>query len=294
MRILRRNPMYEANRSTAQLQSITSRLVRAQDEAITGIRVRAPSDAPGRWSQIHALQSRSQDEEVWQTGADSAQTLLDTADGTLSSAEGALQRALERAVQLSSESYSTEDRAQAADEIGLIRDELLGYANTKVGDRFLFAGDAYDGAAFDVTGVYQGSVATASIRIGPDEAVDSTFDGSDVFQGSVDTFQVLADLEAALTADDPDAVAATIGGLESAHAQVVASRSRIGFRQLQVDDARVVSMSLSAVINGQLSAEVGADPASAYTELAALQVSYQATLQVTAANAGSHLFDLLR
>lgn len=288
--IVRRNPLFDAHLATSRIETIAQRLSGAQTRAVTGIRIRDPSDAPGQWGALHGLNAAISDQRVWQEGADRAQSLLDVADSTLESASGAVQRGLERAIQLSSESYSTEERTAAVAEIASIRSELVTLGNTRLGERSVFAGDTYDGAAFDPAGTYVGGTASSAIRIGEDNEVVVALDGGEVFG---DVFAQLDALEAALAADDPAAVAATIDGLDLAHRHLVAMREDVGYRQLTVDDARVVSEGLESLLGARLSESVAADPVAAYAELQALQTSYQAALQITASGSGSMLFDYL-
>lgn len=289
---IRQNILFDAMRSADRIQGLAGKMAGAQLRAITGVRVNTPSDAAGRWSSLHGMAAGVADNKIWQEGADRAQDVLDVAESTLGSAASTVQRAMERAVQLSSGSYSTEERTAAAAEIRSIREELVGLANTKIADRSVFAGDAYDGAAFDAAGVYQGSTASQSIRIGASDEVEVALDGSAVFGG--DVFAVLTDLETALAADDATAVGATIDRLDAAHGLLVSARSDLGFRQQRVDDARTVSTSLATLLEGRLSNAVAVDPVEAYTEFAALQTSYEAALQITATGNGSKMFDFMR
>ena len=289
---IRQNPLFDAFRSTSRLQSIAARLSDAELRAVTGVKVHAPSDAAGRWSSLHGLASGVADQAVWKEGADRAQNVLDAAESTLASAASTVQQAMERAVQLSSESYGTEERTAAAAEIRAIRETLVGLGNTKIGDRSLFAGDAYDGEAFAADGSYVGGAASQAIRIGASDEVVVAIDGSAAFGG--DVFAALDDLEAALTADDAAGVGATIDRLDAAHAQLVSSRSELGFRQVRVDDARAVAESMAALLDGQLSEAVAADPVEAFSAFAALQTSYEAALQITGSGSGSKLFDFLK
>jgi flagellar hook-associated protein 3 FlgL len=294
MRIVNNNPLLGMQRTTSHLQRIAGRLAGAQERAITGIAVSRPSDAPGRWEGVHGLRADRADQEVWQHNLGRASDVLDVAEGVLGSASDTVQRAWERAIQLSSEVWDTQTRQEAAQEVAGLREELLGYANTRVGDRGLFSGDAWGGDAFDAAGAYVGAAATQAARIGRDSDVLLAIDGSAVFGGGVDVFATLADLEAALAADDPAAVGATLPGLQEAFEQIVGARQEVGYRQARVNDAVVVTEGLAALLDERLYEATAADPATAYTELASLTTSYEAALQVTAQSSGARLFDLLR
>ncbi|MEZ4239393.1 MAG: flagellin [Myxococcota bacterium] len=294
MRIVNNNPVVGSRRSTAQLQSIAAQLVPARERAITGIATNRPSDAPGRWGAIYGLREEHENQAVYQHNIGRATDVLSVADDVLGSASNVLQQAWERGIQLSSESWNTETRTAAASEIRELREELVGLANTRLGDRSLFAGDAWGQAAFDDAGNYLGSTATQSAQIGKGNDVLVAIDGSEVFQGGVDVFSALSDLEAALTADDPAAVRDLLPTLEDAFQQVVKGRQEVGYRQARVDDTTVVSEGLASMLEDRLYTATAADPAQAYTELANLTTTYEAALQVTAQSSGAKLFDLLR
>jgi flagellar hook-associated protein 3 FlgL len=292
--IVRNNPLFSAQQSAARLASVRARLDRASSVAISGTDLQRPSDAAGLWSNLHGLAAGIGDQQTWVENAGRARQVLDTADAALGSVTDLVNRARERAVQLSSDTYSDDERSAAAIEIRSLREDLLGLANTKLAGRSVFAGDAFDGAAFDATGAYVGAAATSATLVGDQQAVETTFDGSSVFQGGVDVFQVLTDLEAALVANDPDAVAATLDPLEAARAQVVAARQEVGYRGMRVDDAVAVATNLALLLEGRLTDSTSVDPTEALTQLAQLQVSYQSALQVTAAGSSTKLFDFLR
>lgn len=292
--IVRHNPLFSAQQSAARLAAVRAKLERATDVALTGTDVSRPSDAAGRWQTLHGLSASIRDQQTWLDNGLAAQDLFATADQALGSAHDLLNRARERAVQFASETYSADQRTAGATEIASLRDDLLGLANTTVAGRALFAGDAYDGAAFDATGAYVGGPATSTSRIAENQDVGTTFDGSAVFQGGVDVFQVLSDLEAALSANDPTAVAATLDTLDAAQLQLTAARQEVGYRQVRVDDAAAVATNLSLLLEGRLTEHTSVDPTAAFTDLAQLQTTYQSALQVTASGSGTKLFDFLK
>lgn len=292
--IVRNNVLYSAERSASRLAAIRERLDRATEVAISGTDLSRPSDAAGDWNTLHGLSAKLQDQSVWLHNADRARDVLDTADSALSSVTEVLTRAREKAVQLSNETYGSSERTSAAADVRSMREELMSLANTKLGDRWVFSGDAFDGAAFDAAGVYQGATATATTLVGEGRDVATTFDGGDVFQGAVDVFQVLSDLEAALTANDPVAVAAALDPLEAAQQHVIEAREELGARQVLVDDSTAVAENLAVLLEQRLTDHTTVDPTAALTRLTELQTSYQSALQVTASASGTKLFDFLR
>lgn len=291
---IRRNPLYVATRTTGRLQTLTSKLARAELVALTQVEVHKPSDAAGRWGALHGLAAGRADQGIWKGNLGSAQDRLDVAESALGEASNLIRGAWERAIQLSSESYSPEERASAASEIEGIRSSLLQLANTRVGERSIFAGDATDGEAFDSAGLYVGAAATGRVQIGTSDSIESTIDGSEIFQGTTDVFAALSSLSSALSSGDTAAISASVDAMAAAHGQVVSARQGIGYQQQRVSDALGVTVELEALLEERLSSAVGADPAASYSEFVSLKTSYESALQVVAASSGSKLFDFLR
>lgn len=294
MMIFRKTLTFDAARTIAQFSSISRRLTVAQDQASTGLAVRRPSDAPAAWAQIHGITSALADHENWAAGMDRATEVFEAADTALDEAENIVSRAIERAIQAASESLPTVDRTAMAPEIGGMREDVLRLANTRISDRYVFAGDAYQAAGFDPTGAYVGATASTAVLIAENTDVQLAIDGSDVFAGAGDVFQLMSDFEAALAADDTATIQSMIPQLDAARQQLVAARQEIGFRQARVDDMEQINESMSLVLTNRYTGLVDADPAAAYTELVTLQTSYQAAMQVAATSSGAKLFDYLR
>lgn len=292
--IVRNNPLFSAQQATARIAAVRAKLDRATEVAMAGTDVIRPSDAPGRWQLLHGLSASIRDQTTWLDNGLAARDLYDTADQALGSANELFNRARERAVQFASETHTAESRIAASVEIDKLREDLLSLANTRIAGRALFAGDAYDGLAFDANGAYIGGPATLTTQISDTQAIETTLDGAAVFQGGIDVFQALSDLQAALAANDPAAVVATFGDLEAAQQQLIEARQEIGYLQVRVDDAATVASNLAVLFEGRLTEHTAVDPTESFTDLSQLQTTYQTALQVTAFQSSTKLFDFLR
>lgn len=277
------------------LSQIQLDLERAERVATSGLKATRPSDFPSGWQEVHNLRAAIADQEVYQDNAVRTDTYLQTAETALASAADLLKSAWEMGVQAASETLGGDERQAIGEVVANVREQLISQANTRLGDRYLFSGQAYEGEAFDATGTYQGSNDLPEVLVGPDRWIQAGFDGSEVFQGGVDVFQVLDDLATAMAADDPDAVQNLLDDAEAAVGQVVESRQRLGYLTDQVEDALAVAENANEVFNERLDQAIGADPIEAYTDLANLQTAYEGALQVTASTlSGAKLFDFLR
>lgn len=270
-------------------------LTEVEQQAMTGLKARHPSDLPSGWYEAHALRAQIADQQTYAENGSRADTYLTTADGALDAGTELLMTAHERAVQAASETLGPEQRVTMAVEIEALRDQLIGVANTRLDDRYLFAGEAYDSEAYNTAGIYLGDTDEPTTLVGADRTLKTGFDGSEIFQDTVDTFQVLDDLATAMRADDAEGVADLLDDLDLSLDQIIEKRQRIGYLMQDSEDAQRVAESAKAVFTSRLNDTIGTDPIDVYTELANMRTAYEGALQVSAsAISGAKLFDFLR
>jgi flagellar hook-associated protein 3 FlgL len=293
--VIVRNTLLQQSASLqAQLNRSASRLGQAQQEAITGLKVQKPSDIPTGWYDVHSVRAAIDDQAVYKDNAERAKMVVDTAETALANATDLMSQARERAVQAASETMPPDQREIMAIEIDELREQLLGSANTRIGDRYVFAGQAYGEAAFDDAGAYQGSPDIPEMLIGPDRWMNAGFDGGTVFQGDVDVFQVLEDLSAAMRTDAPS-VQALLDDLDTGIRQMISERQKVGYLVQDSEDAVDIATNAEEVFSGRLQSLIGVDAVASYTDLANLKTAYEGALSVSASVlSGANLFDLLR
>ena len=280
-------------RDISRIRSIGSSISSLQEQAYSGKKVIRASDAPSDWVGIENLRSAQTDQGTYAQSADRAYTVLSAIDRTLQSASDVFKRVRELAVGAASEVASNEYTQAAALEVESLREQLLGYANQKHAGRALFAGTAYDGAAFDATGTYVGSNDEPTVRISEGDYVVNGFDGATVFSGPTDVFQVLADLKTALDAGDSDEVHNLLGAIDESHTQLVTARSRVGVYERRTEDLQLVAAELESTLAELVSNRVDADPIAIYTQLASMKTTYEATLQIASGTFATGLFSYL-
>lgn len=289
-----RSPLWRATDvRQARLRKLDAAASRAEEVASTGLKVLRPSDAPGRWGEIGAIRERQKDQGVYKENLNLARVPVNVAERALGEVTNVLSEAKALAVQTASETYDPDRRPAAAAQVQALRARLVGLANTKAGDRYVFSGDQNETPAFDDTGTYLGGTGSPAVLVGDDRWLETAWNGSEVFTGSVDAFAVLDDFEAALTANDPDAIAALFTNLDASIEQSINWRQDAGLRQEVVEDATIVADNLDVLFAGQLSDLVGADPTTALTDLAEARDVYNRALQITATSGKRSLFDFL-
>jgi flagellar hook-associated protein 3 FlgL len=282
-------------RLSEQVGLNSARLRQVEQQAVTGRRYNLPSDAPSLIGEIQSVAEDAADQSVWQENAQSASNLHSAMDNALAQAHDILVRLREVAVNMASETRGASERAMGAIEVDSLRDNMLTVANTKMNDRYVFAGDAYDAEAFDPTTLaYTGSTAEPSTQVAESRYVRSGMDGSQVFQGTVDIFATISALSTALSANNTAGIQAELTNLDTATEQISEWRGEVASDQLAAEDAMAVAEGLDELFNARLSSLVSVDPVEAYTALGEAQNAYNTTLQVVAATRTTSLFDLLR
>jgi flagellar hook-associated protein 3 FlgL len=285
------------NGRLAALQSGTarnaSRLGKAQEVATTGLKVQRPSDDPARSGRLYAIDEQLADQTVWRDNAEWAEGLLVAADEALTDIVDALGQARVLAVQLSNDSYGPSDRTNAVVSAQRLLERALASANTSFAGRSIFAGEAWDGPAYDATGAYLGDTGAPEIPVGEGLAVRSGFDGSDLLQGGGDVVVAFSNLVANLATGDADIVRSSLDDIDGAIAQLAEARTIVGNEMLNAGDAIELSESLELSFSDAARNIREADLPTAYTNLFAAQQAYQASLQVTAQSRSSLLFNLL-
>lgn len=284
---------WQVQRNIRQVSGVRSGIAELQQQAFTGKRLHKASDSPTDWSNVETLRSHQKDQSTYATNADRAYGVLTAADRTLGSASDIMKRVRELAVGAASEAAVDEYHTAARLEITALREQLTAAANGEFAGRYLFAGTAYDEPPFDAAGTYTGTTDEPSVTIGRDNTVLQGVDGSTVFKGPIDVFQVMDDLDAALAAEDADAVFDLLDDISGSHEQIVDARSRVGVQQRRTEDLQVLAQEMDGMLNQLVSEKVDADAIGIYTQISAMQSTYEATLQISAGTFQRNLFQLL-
>lgn len=267
------------------------RLARVQKEAVTGLRVSRPSDDPGRTPRIHSIKETRADQEVYKDNAAWAEGILERADGALQEMSIHLSRARELAVQMSSEEYTVNQRTQAATTAQGLFDSFIETANAQFGDRYIFAGNAYDQPAYTAAGVYQGDTGQPEVPVSEGLDAATGFDGSDLLQGTGDMVAAFANLVTNLGSGLAGNVQTSLDDLDAALDQLTEAQVTVGSEMNIAMDATDLATSLGIEMAAIESDLTEVDTAESYTRLYQFQQAYEAALAVTASSRSSLLFD---
>jgi flagellar hook-associated protein 3 FlgL len=292
MRVTDRLIFDNASRDTAQARAAAEDASRV---ASTGTRIHHPSDDPAAAGMIPAFQIAGARYAAIGQAAGLASDELNAADGALDSVATTLSRARELAVQFSNGTYDASQRAGGALEVSQLIEHVRATLNTRFGNRYLFGGTKDDAPPFDAAGNYAGDTGVRQVEVAPGVLQQANVLVNGMGAGTAGgVLQVLGALQAALTANDPTAVSATLDGLAAGTDAVANTRAQVGASMHAFDTAVTASKVASDGQNGEASKLGEVDLIDASIQLQATQTALQASLAATAKSFQLSLVDYLK
>lgn len=288
--------------SLAGLNGNLAAVNRMQEQLTSGKVLSRPSDSPTDTNT--AMQTRSRQAAVSQQADNitDARSWMDQTDTTLQNMIGVTHRIRNLTVQgLNSGATSASSASAIAAEVALLRDSLLGMANTTVQGRPIFGGVTTGSTAYDATtGAYTGVLAPdgspvpVTRRLSDVESIRIDVTGPEAFgTGPGELFAVVADI-ADHVINDPAALAGDLTALDASLNRMLVAVAGVGAAASRVETARTVNMDSQLSLTSRLSAIEDVDLAKTTMELQMQQVTYQAALSVTAKSLQQSLVDFLR
>ncbi len=270
--------------------SMGGRVAKLNEQVSTGKRINRPSDDPGRISQLHNIRQQLSNQDVYRKNATQAEQLLNVADQSLRDIHATLTEVRELAVQFANESYNSDQRSQAAEVTDSLFGRALSSANIQFNERYIFAGTAYDSAAFGDDGSYLGSTDNPEAIVGDGLTVKTGFDGSDALTGSSDMFGAIEELKTALNADDTTAIIASLDSIDDALRDVEGARVEVGGEMRRSMDATDLASNLEVELTQAKASIEETNVVDAYSKLVQLQTNFDAAMQVASMQRYSGLF----
>jgi flagellar hook-associated protein 3 FlgL len=277
----------------------------AQELVSRGTRIQHPGDDPAGSGLMVTFNMSSERFAAISSAAAAASDELSAADGALDGIGTALSRARELAVQLSNSTYSAEQRAGGALEVTSLMTQIVSNLNTRFGNRYLFGGNEDGSPPFDATvdptdptfGNYLGDDGVRQVEIAPGVLQQANVLVGSMSADSADPTSVLKTLQAlqaALQANDPAAVQATLDGLDDGIKQVSTARSQAGASMNAFDTATSAAKTASGDDKTRANKQGDVDLVESSIQLQATQTALQASLAATAQSFKLSLLDYLR
>jgi len=285
-----------------QLNLLTARQYRLQNQAATGQRIQSPDDDPAGLAQTLNLQSESSRVTQFTQNIGALQTRATSIYNALQGLKTISDRAGEIATSADGTKSPADLKVYAAEVTQLIH-QAVQLMNSKDGGQSLFAGTRSDQPAFvettdangNVTGVtYQGNTSVSENEIAENQTLSVDAPGennsgsgpsglvSDNRHGA-DLFGHLIALQNHLLAGDTSAIANTDrSALAADEDNILYHVSNNGAVQSRLEAAASVADSRSLSLQKAITQVSGADLTATIVQLSQAQTNYQAALQSSA------------
>ncbi|RXJ02285.1 flagellar hook-associated protein FlgL [Anaerobacillus alkaliphilus] len=137
---MRTTQMMLANNTLRHISSNYQRMGQIQDQLSTGKKITRASQDPV--VAMNGMRYRTQVAEMEQFKRNLSETYnwMETTDATLDKVTQTLHRVRELTVQAANDSYTADQRENIRKEVSQLRDHLVGLANTKINNKFIFNG----------------------------------------------------------------------------------------------------------------------------------------------------------
>ncbi|MBN2978519.1 flagellar hook-associated protein 3 [Pseudomonas fluorescens] len=175
--------------SSTKYQDNYSGVVKAQDQASTGVRVQTASDDPVAAAQLLMLQQQKDMLGQYNGNITTLQNSLNNEESVLSSISLAMQTASGLALQAGNLQMSNDDRKAIAAQVGALEDHVLGLLNSKDSSgNYMFSGAKTDTPPYsrnnDGTYTYQGDETPLSLQVSSNLSISMGDTGKTLLESS--------------------------------------------------------------------------------------------------------------
>lgn len=260
-----------------------SKAAAAANEASSGLRVQKPSDDPEAWAAAQRANARKTVAAGSVSALETGRERLGLTDNALGSIGDALSAMRELAVQGSNASYSASDRAQLAVQVRAMFASAVDAANAQSADgEYILAGTTSNTAPFSDLGVYNGDANARSLPITDDATAVAAVSGSVLTAASgVDVLPLFDRVAKALENNDPAALSALLGDIDTATKQVGLARARTGGTMNVLDSALDAHANLATHLASEVSRAVESDLVASASNLAKTTQALEASRAIT-------------
>jgi flagellar hook-associated protein 3 FlgL len=272
-------------------------LAKAQQQALTGQRVNAPSDDPLAFSQARAQSAEQSRAASYERAITNTVPSLEVSDSTLNDVENVMRRVRDIATLGANDTLNGNDRANLVQELDGLKQQLVTLGNAKSGDRYVFGGYKDGAPPYDAAGVYSGDTATQQVEVARNVMMPVGITGDRIFgnaNGGQDMFTAITDLQTALTSGVADDISGTLDPIDASLEQVRTARSEIGLHLNSADISMTMAQRNQDDAVKAKSKLVEVDSVDSYSELVRAQSALNAAIQIASQLPPPGLIDRVR
>jgi len=298
----------EAALFLADVNRIQQRISDASSQVSSGKKINVASDAPDQIDSLLQLRADEASNTQSQSNLTLAQTDANSADTALGASILLMDRAVTLATQGATATSDATSRADMAQEVESLQEQMVAYSQTQVTGRYIFSGDLDGNPSYALdlnapTGVDQLSNAATTSQI--QNPAGGSFPASKTAQEIFDdqnpdgtpaadnVFAALNTLRTALLNNDSDAIGGSLTNLQQASDHLNSMEAFYGTVEDRIQDATNFSGSYDTQLQTEISQTQDADVTAAATELTQGNTQLQAAYQARAQMPHTSLFQFL-
>lgn len=277
---------YQLQLEIARQMRLASEMARAQAEiSAGGVRILAPSDDPVGAARVAEITRSQANNATWKANLNNAAALSSNAEGVLDTMVSAFDRVNELMLGASNGTMSAENRLAAALEIESIAAEIATLADTR---------DSRGAPLFQPATQAYAIPVGENLEMIPVGKRETIFNLQNPPSAPVPLTTILTDAVAALRANDPAAIAASLALTNQASSRTIAAHAEQGARGARIDALadRLVMSELG--LKEEKSGIQDSNVTELLAKISAKKLSLDAAQAVFARVNQSTLFDLLR
>ena len=284
------------------LQLGQSRLEKLQPQASSGLKLSAPGDDPVSAQQVIQLKGIVQDADQYARNITTGNAWLAQSDSSMADMGNVVTRAREIAVEMANGTYSAQDRANAANELKQLKNELVQLGNSQVAGKYIFGGYVSDRRPFDTaSGAFAGTDDAVAMEVDRGAYVAINYSGGKLLRGGTpqgsagtDIIGELDKLTTALTTNNVIGIQGALPALQDAQNQILAARGDVGARMNRMQSASDNLDSMRLSLNKVISTKQDVDILQVTSDLTTQQTAFQVALAASAKTSQLSLLDYLR
>ncbi len=294
---MRISMQWMVDRTIANIAMNLEKLVALQEQAASGKRLLRPEDDPAGVRRAISLRAGLAATQRYLDNIQDSDDWMSATDAALGHIADLMTKALTLAEKGASDTVSADERRAMAAEVDQLLQEAISTGNTRLTDRYIFAGFRTTTQPFTLVPgppdqvIYNGDSGQIRREIEPGETVTVNVTGDTAFPA---VFQQLIGLRDDLLANDRAAVQARISQLQAAQQGVLDVQATVGARQSHLSGASERLEGMKLMLTDLLSRVEDADMAETIVRLTEQETVYQAVLQASASAIPPSLWSFLK
>jgi flagellar hook-associated protein 3 FlgL len=282
---------------------IALEMTQAQTQLSTGLKVNVVSDSPDVISPLLQAQANLSTAQQITSNLGVVSTEVNTGEQSIATAVSLYDQVQTLSAEGATSTQTASGRADIAQQLQSIEQQMVGLANTSVNGRSIFAGDTdqsqpytFDATQTDPVSTYQGSASTRTIQSPNGTTFPVALTAQQIFDSADPTTNVFTSINnmvTALNSNSTPAIATANSGLSNVGTYLNSQLAFYGTAQDALAAATTSAATLTTQLKVQISGIQDADETQSILNLTQAQTEQQAALQSFQQIPRTSLFDYL-